>query len=57
MVERRTPEREVGGFETYLRHVVNLSNTLYSPKVLVMPRKRSLRPHMTEKNVDWDVKP
>ena len=32
---RRTPEREVGGFETYRRRVVSLSKTLYSPKVLV----------------------
>ena len=37
------------GFETYLRHVVSLSKTLYSPKVLVIPRKCWLRPNMTEK--------
>ena len=36
-------------FETYRRHVVSLSKTLYSPKVLVIPRKRWLRPDMTEK--------
>ena len=36
MVERRTPEREVGGFETYLRRVGSLSKTLYSKKVLVI---------------------
>ena len=48
MVERRTPEREVG-VETYLRRVVSLSQTLYSPKVLVIPRKQWLRPDMTEK--------
>ena len=28
------------GFETYCRRVVSLSKTLYSPKVLVIPRKR-----------------
>ena len=49
MVERRTPERQVGGFETYLLRVVSLSKTLYSPKVLVIPRKRWLCPDMTEK--------
>ena len=48
VVERRIPEREVGGFETYLRRVVSLSKTLYSPKVLVIPRKRWLRLYMTE---------
>ena len=37
------------GFETYLRRVVSLSKILYSPKVLVMPRKRWLRPDITEK--------
>ena len=57
MVERRTPERVWSGFETYLRRVVSLSKTLYSPKVLVIPRKRWLRPYMPEKIVDWDVKP
>ena len=41
-------EREVG-VETYLRRVVSLSKTLYSPKVLVIPRKRWHRPDMTEK--------
>ena len=38
------------GFDTYRRRVVSLSKTLYSPKVLVnLPRKRWLRPDMTEK--------
>ena len=38
------------GFETYRRHAVSLSKTLYFPKVLVkFPRKRWLRPDMTEK--------
>ena len=50
MVERRTPEREFGrGVETYLRRVLSLSKTLYSPKVLVIPGKRWLRPDMTKK--------
>ena len=37
-------------FETYLRRVLSLSKTLYSPKALVhvIPRKRWLRPDMTE---------
>ena len=37
------------GFETYLCRVVSLSKTLYSPKVLVIPRKLWLHPNMTEK--------
>ena len=37
------------GFETYLRRVVFLSMTFYSPKVLVIPRKWWLSPNMTEK--------
>ena len=37
------------GFETYLRRVVSSSKTLYSRKVLVIPRKRWLHPNMTEK--------
>ena len=45
------------GFETYPCNVVSLSKTLYSPKVLVILRKRWLRPYMTEKIVYWDVKP
>ena len=37
------------GFETYICRVVSLSKILYSTKVLVIPRKRCLRPDMTEK--------
>ena len=37
------------GFETYLRHVVSLSKTFYSPKILVIPRKLWLCPDRTEK--------
>ena len=37
------------GLETYLRCVASLSKTLYSLKVLVIPRKRWLRPDITEK--------
>ena len=44
------------GFETYHRRFVSLSKTLYSQKVLVEFRKLWLRPNMTVKNVDWDVK-
>ena len=36
------------GVETYLSRVVSLSKTLYSQKVRVIPRKRWLRPDMTE---------
>ena len=39
MVKRRTPERKV----------VSLRKKLYSPKVLVIPKKRWLRPDITEK--------
>ena len=49
MVECWTLEREVGGSETYLRRVVSLSKTLYSLKVLVIPRKWWFHSDMTEK--------
>ena len=49
VVERQTPEQEIGGFDSCLRRVVSLSKTLYSQKVLVKPGKRLLRPDMTEK--------
>ena len=32
-------------------------DTFTSQKVLVIPRKRWLRPDMTDKIIDWDVKP
>ena len=48
VVERLTTEPEVWVYETYLRRVVSLSKTLFSPKVLVTPRKRWLCP-TTEK--------
>ena len=50
LIERRTPERDIGGggFETYLRLVVSLNKKLYSPKVLVILKKRMFRPNMTE---------
>ena len=35
-------------FHIYICRVVSLSKTLYSPKVLVIPRKRCPRPDMTE---------
>ena len=50
VVERRTPEREVG-VRSSLRSpccVLGLSN-IYLPKVLVIPWKRLLCPNMTEK--------
>ena len=39
------------GFETHLHGFVSLSKTLYSQKVLVIPRKQWLRPDMTEKSL------
>ena len=37
------------GFDTYLCHVVSLCKETFTPlKVLVIPRKRWLRPNMTE---------
>ena len=47
MVERRTPEREVGGLKP--TSAKSMSKTLYSPKVLVILSKRWLPPDMTEK--------
>ena len=43
------------GFETDLRCVMSLSKTLYSPKVLVIPRKRWLRPDMMQKLLTWTL--
>ena len=41
---------ESRGFDTYLRRVVSLSKDTFTPrKVLVIPRKRWLRPYMNEK--------
>ena len=37
------------GFETYPSHVVSLSRKLYSQNIHVIPRKRWLCHHMTEK--------
>ena len=47
VVERQTPEREVGVLKP--TSAVLCRWTLYSPKVLVIPRKRWLHPDMTEK--------
>ena len=44
------------GFETHFRHVVSLSKTIYSSKIPAIPKKKWLRPDMTE-IVDWNVKP
>ena len=51
MSKRRTPEREVRGFDPHSgRRVVSLSKIHLPPKkVLIIPRKRWLRPDMTEK--------
>ena len=45
------------GFETYHRHVVSLSKTLYSPKVLVNYLGSGGSSRHDWKIVDWDVKP
>ena len=38
------------GFDTYLRRIVSLRKGTFTPrKVLIIPRKRWLRPDMTEK--------
>ena len=42
---------ERSGFETYLRRIVSLSKTLYSPKVLVIPKKLLFNSDMTEKKM------
>ena len=50
MVERRTPEREVGVRSSLrLPCCVLEQDTFTSQIVLVIPRKRWLRPEMTEK--------
>ena len=50
VVEPRTPEREMSGFDTYFRRAVSLSKDTFTlRKVLAIPRKRWLRPDMTEK--------
>ena len=49
MVEPQTPEREVGGLIP-TSAVLSLSKDTFTPrKVLVIPKKRWLRPYMTEK--------
>ena len=48
MVECLTPKQRGWGFETHLRRVVSLSKTLFSKKVLVISRKKWLRPDMTK---------
>ena len=49
VVEFQTPDREVGGFDAYLRRVISLSKDTFTHlKVLVIPRKRWPRPDMTK---------
>ena len=48
MIER-DPELEVGGSKSTSTMLFSMSKTLYSLKVLVIPRKRWLRPDRTEK--------
>ena len=45
------------GFKIYLCHVVSLSKTLYSLKVLVTPRKLWFRPDMTEQLLTGKLSP
>ena len=50
VVARRTPEREVGGsILTQVAVLCSCARYIYLPKVLVIPRKRWLRPDLTEK--------
>ena len=58
MGEPRTLEREVGSsIPTSTRRVVSLDKDTFTPrKVLVIHRKRWLRPYMTEHFFYWDVK-
>ena len=50
VVERQTPEREVGGsILTQISMLCPGARYIYLPKVLVIPRKRRLRSNMTEK--------
>ena len=57
MVESLTPEREFGGFNTYLRRVVSLSkDTFTSRKVLVIPKEAVALSGHDRKIVDWDIK-
>ena len=47
---RSSDSRERGQrFKTYIRHVVSLSKTFHSPKVLAIPRKLWHHPDRTEK--------
>ena len=48
LVVERWIRGESRGLEAYLRRNVSFSKTLYSAKVLVINRKRWLRPVMTE---------
>ena len=44
------------GIYTYPSHVVSLSKDTFTPrKVLVIPRKRLVRPDMTEKVFTWTL--
>ena len=54
----RTPDPEVGGFEPHFGQTVLCpwASHIYSPKVLVIPRKRWLRPNMTEKLFTWTLR-
>ena len=44
-------------FETYLRCVVSLSKTLYTPKSTGNTQEAAAPPQKDWKFVDWDVKP
>ena len=49
VVERRTPEREVGGsILTQVAMFCPRARYIYLPKILVIPRKQWLRPDRTE---------
>ena len=56
MIERRTPEREVGGsIVTQVAVFCPWARYIYLLKVRLIPRKRWLCPDMTEKLFTWTL--
>ena len=56
MVELRTPGGELGGsILTQVAVLYPSARYIYPPKVLVIPRKRWLRPDMTEFFFNWTL--
>ena len=57
VVECRTQKREVGGSKPTAAVLCPWARHFTPRKYWLLPRKQWLRPDMTEKIVDWDVKP